>query len=287
MTSPFHLGQCRRVALTNPSKLPISLVVITFNEHKNIERCLTSVPFAKETLVVDSFSTDGTSEIAERLGAKVIQQKWLGFGAQKDFAVQSASYDWILSLDADEALSPEAAVEIQQIFFELDPRVGYRSPRMSYHLGRWIRHGGWYPDWQLRLFHRRHSKWKQVPIHELVESPQRKDLKQPILHFVFESLADQVNTNNRYSSLQAQDHVDSGKKFSWFKFLTKPWVKFLECYFLKQGFRDGFAGFVIAVGAGYSVFIRWVKIWELTRPKLTGAELTGAKGETSRVESGQ
>ncbi len=248
-------------------KIPISLVVVTLNEEKNIQRCLESVPFAAEKIVVDTMSTDKTVQIAQECGAKVFSERWRGFGPQKDWGVQQASHDWILSLDADEVLSEVAQQEVIQMFSQLDPQVGYQFPRQSYHLGRWIWHGGWYPDYQLRLFHRQFSAWKKIPIHELVEAPKKIKLVSPIKHFVFQDLAHQTQTNNRYSSLQALEHFESGKKFSYFKVLIKPWTKFIECYFLKKGFLDGFPGFVIAVGAGFSVFLRWVKVWELERKK--------------------
>jgi glycosyltransferase involved in cell wall biosynthesis len=243
-------------------KLPISVVVITKNEASNIERCLKSVPWASELLVVDSQSTDGTREKAETLGARVLNEAWRGFGPQKAFAAKAARFDWILSLDADEAVSPELSEEIQNRFAHLDPQTGYEIPRQSFHLGRWIRHGGWYPDAQLRLFHRGHSMWNEAVIHEQVICPKRERLKHRLLHSVFRNLSEQIDTNNRYSSLQAEELWARGQRFSLVKLLVKPASKFFECYFLKLGFLDGMPGFVIAVGAAYSVFLRWSKLWE-------------------------
>lgn len=244
-------------------KLPISLVVVTLNEEANIERCLRSVPFAAEVVVVDSFSTDQTRELAQKLGARVLQEKWRGYGPQKAFAVSQAQNDWILSLDADEALSPELQQEIVEKFASLQPDTGYELPRRSFHLGRWIGHGGWYPDAQLRLFNRQQSNWSDDVLHEKVQVKHKVRLKNDLLHWVFEDLSDQVLTNNKYSTLGAQNLVRAGKRFSLFKLIFKPWTKFVECYFLKQGFRDGIPGFVIAVGAGYSMFLRHAKLWEL------------------------
>lgn len=244
-------------------KLPISLVVITLNEEANIERCLKSVPFASDVVVVDSLSTDRTVEIAEKLGARVFTEKWRGYGPQKSFAVSQAKYDWILSLDADEALSPQAQQEIMEKFGGFQEEVGYELPRLSRHLGRWILHGGWYPDYQLRLFHRLHSKWSDAALHEKVEVNSKAQLQHPILHWVFESLSDQVITNDTYSSLGASNLKSAGKSFSVAKLIIKPWIKFVECYFIKLGFLDGLAGFVISVGAAYSIFLRHAKLWEL------------------------
>jgi glycosyltransferase involved in cell wall biosynthesis len=243
-------------------KLPLSLVIITLNEEKNIQRCIESVPFASEVLVMDSGSTDRTCEIAEKLGAKILTQKWMGFGMQKKQASLAASYDWILSLDADEALSRELQDEILTRFENLDPKVGYEFPRRSFHLGRWIDHGGWYPDRQLRLFHRQYAMWSEDPLHEKVLVQDRQRFKKNILHWVFKNLSHQVVTNDRYSSLGVQQLEQKGKKFSLFQLITKPWVKFVECYFWKRGFMDGLPGFIIAVGAAYSIFLRWAKLWE-------------------------
>lgn len=246
-------------------KRPLSLVVITLNEEKNIERCLRSVPFADDIVVVDSFSTDRTAELAGSLGARVISEKWRGFGAQKHFATEQAKNDWVLSLDADEALSPELAAEILARFETLDPEVGYELPRRSFHLGRWIGHGGWFPDPQLRLFNRKRAQWASSDIHEHVLADRRERFANPILHWVFEDLSDQVVTNDRYSSLQARERFARGERFSLPKLVFKPWVKFVETYFLKAGFRDGLPGFLISVSAAYSVFLRHAKLWELGR----------------------
>ncbi|MBX3041903.1 MAG: glycosyltransferase family 2 protein [Bdellovibrionaceae bacterium] len=246
-------------------KLPLSLVVITKNEEANIERCLRSAPFAADIVVVDSGSTDQTVNLAERHGARVFTEPWRGYGPQKKFAVGKATHDWVLSLDADEALSPELAKEIQERFAGLDERAGYLIPRKSFHLGRWILHGGWYPDYQLRLFNRTHAQWDEEEVHEKVEVERKERLKQPLLHWVFEGVSDQVITNDRYSSLQAGNLAKAGKRFSLLKLIFKPWSKFIECYFFKRGFQDGLPGLIIAVGAAYSVFLRWSKLWEIEK----------------------
>lgn len=247
---------------SNSAKLPISLVVITKNEESNLLRCVASAPFVSGIVVLDSGSTDATVEVARTLGAEVYQEAWRGFGKQKARATELAKYDWILNLDADEALSPELAEEIQKRFVDLDPLTGYQVPRLSRHMGRWIKHGGWFPDFQLRLYHRQNAKWTESAVHERVIAPNRAKLQHPILHWVFDDVSDQVRTNNRYSGLQAQETYERGIQFSVFKLLLKPWSKFVETYFLKFGFLDGLPGFVISVSASYSVFLRWVKLWE-------------------------
>lgn len=248
-------------------KLPISLTVITKNEEHNIERCLRSAPFVSEIVVVDSDSTDRTQEKARSLGAEVYNENWRGFGPQRRLAVAKCNYDWILTLDADEALSPELSKEIQDRFTDLEPQVGYQFPRISFHLGRWIRHGGWYPDYQLRLFNRKHSQWDEAVIHEKVIAPRTQKFQHPIRHWVFQDLFHQVQTNNRYSTLQAEDLHKKGKGFSFWKLIFKPKSKFFETYVFKLGFLDGRAGFIIAVGAAYSVFLKWSKLWELEKLK--------------------
>jgi glycosyltransferase involved in cell wall biosynthesis len=249
------------------TNLPLSLVVVALNEEVNIERCLRSVPFVSDIVVVDSFSTDRTVEIAQKLGANVIQEKWRGYGPQKAFAVSQAKHDWVLSLDADEALSPELQKEILAKFATFNPEVGYEIPRRSYHLGRWISHGGWYPDAQLRLFNRQYSQWSQDALHEKVQVKSKERLKCDMLHWVFDDLSDQVRTNDKYSSLGAHNLQNSGKDFSLLKLIFKPGIKFLECYVLKRGFLDGLPGFIIAVGAGYSIFLRHAKLWEIKMKK--------------------
>lgn len=244
----------------------LSLAIICLNEVQNIERCIRSVPFATEVVVVDSGSTDGTAEAAEALGARVVQREWLGFREQKRLATSLCSNDWVLSLDADEELSLQAIQEVTALMTDpsFESADGYEFPRLTWNLGRWIRHGGWYPDWQLRLFDRRRAAWQGgLHVHERVEANVVRRLVHPILHRPFADLAKQIETNNRYSGLGAQELVGKGVHFSLLKLLLKPVSKFFETYVLKGGFRDGLAGFVIAVGAGYSVFLKFAKLWEL------------------------
>lgn len=244
-------------------KLPLALVVVTKNEENHIERCLRSVPFASDVVVLDSGSEDRTLILARECGARVFVEEWRGFGPQKKRGAELAEQDWILSLDADEALSPELAEEISRLFETLDPHTGYLLPRRSFHLGRWIDHGGWRPDRQLRLFNRRHSQWNEARVHEKVVVEKTARLNEPILHWVFDDLSDQVITNDKYSSLQARALFDRGVRFSLWKLIFKPWGKFLETYFFKRGFMDGLPGFIISVGAAYSLFLRFAKLWEL------------------------
>lgn len=245
---------------------PITLTVITLNAESHIARCLSSVPFAADKVVLDSGSTDRTVEIAKSLGARVFTEEWRGFGAQKRRAGHLALHPWILNLDADEALSPEAQAEVEALLNNLPASVpAFSFPRLSYHLGRWIRHGGWYPDRQVRLYDRRATDWSEAKIHEKIQASVVRPLVSPLHHWVFSSLDHQVATNNRYSGLGAEELHRSGRKFRLFHLLVKPHVKFLEVYLFKLGFLDGLPGFIIAVGAAYSVFLKWSKLWELER----------------------
>lgn len=246
---------------------PLSLVVITRNAEEHIARCLRSVPFAADLVVLDSGSTDQTVTIAKNLGARVFVEEWRGFGRQKRRATELAKFDWVLNLDADEALSEASQAEVKALLASPPGSAAFAFPRVSFHLGRWIWHGGWYPDWQIRLYDRRHANWSEDDIHEKVKSPSISRLKNPIEHFVFKDLFDQVATNNRYSTLGAETLFKKGRSFWLFNLIMKPQIKFLETYIWKRGFLDGLPGLIIAVGAGYSVFLKWAKLWELRKLK--------------------
>lgn len=255
-----------QTAPSSPSRVQLSLAIITLNEEANLERCIRSVPFADEVIVLDSGSTDSTIDLAKSLGAKTFIESWRGFRDQKRRATDLCRNDWVLSLDADEALSPEAAKKIEKLLASADlaRATGYELPRLTWTLGRWIRHGGWYPDRQLRLYDRRSSKWEGGEhVHERVKTRVSSRLEMPIYHWPFPDLAAQIETNNRYSTLGAQEQIRRQKKFSLAKLLFKPVSKFLETYLIKKGFLDGLPGFIISIGAAYSIFLKYAKQWEL------------------------
>ncbi len=247
----------------NKQKIPVSAVLISLNEQANIERAISSVSWADDIVVYDSGSTDETCNIARKLGANVITGPWLGFGKTKQTATSYAKNDWVFSIDCDEEATSDFELEIRNKMTSLGSETAYRVPRQSRYLGRWIKFGGWYPDYQTRLFNKKFSQWNESKIHEKVEAKAYANLSTSLNHYVFKNIEHQVQTNNRYSTLQAQEMFASRKKFSWFHFFTKPWVKFIECYFLKRGFLDAYPGFVIACNAGYSVFLKWAKLREL------------------------
>lgn len=245
-------------------KIPISVAIITRDEEANIRRCLESVTFADDIVVLDSESADRTVEIAKSLGARVFVEPFRGFGLQKRRAVELCRHDWVLSLDADEALSEPAKAALQTLVTSSELRENsYRFSRLSFHMGRWIRHGGWYPDWQIRFFNRQNANWSDSHVHEKVQSDSVGTIGGDIHHWVFDDLTDQIKTNNNYSSLGARQLAKKGRRFSMFRLIFKPVSKFLETYIWKRGFLDGLPGFIIAVGAAYSVFLKFAKLWEI------------------------
>jgi glycosyltransferase involved in cell wall biosynthesis len=267
---------------------PISLVVITKNEEAHIESCIRSVPWASDIVVLDSESQDQTASLAQNLGARVFIEKFRGFKEQKQRVTELAKFDWVLSLDADERLSPALQQELKEFFSNFDfaeakmaanythtslsgPIDGLTFPRRSWFLGRWINFGGWYPDYQLRFFNRKKAQWIGDQVHEKISSIEGRNgltihrMKSEIEHYVFESISDQVITNDKYSTLGAKALQNQNVKFSLARLILKPISKFIECYLLKQGFRDGLPGFIIAVSAAYSMFLKQAKLWELEK----------------------
>ena len=249
--------------------MKISTVIIAHNEEAKIADAINSVIWADEILLVDSESTDQTREIAESLGAKVIVQKWLGFSKQKQFAVDSAENDWILSLDADEQISEKLKTEILELKNLSADKLadGYKIPRLSIYMNRPIRHSGWYPDWQLRFFNRTKGKWKDVIIHESVEMQSDAKigkLSKDILHLSVENAAHHHRMiGERYAPLAAKQMFERGKRTSPFKIAFSAWSTFVQTYFLKLGFLDGFAGFSIAYFAAHHAFLKHLLLYEM------------------------
>jgi glycosyltransferase involved in cell wall biosynthesis len=245
----------------------LSVTIITFNEEENIRDCLESVKWADEIIVVDSFSTDKTVEICNEYTEKVLQRKWPGFLKQKHFAQEQATGDWILNLDADERLSLEAATEIKKEILNGTPDVdGFVFHRQSYYLGRWIKHGGWYPDAKLRLIRKDSGRWSGESLHEkLVCDGKVKRLNGKILHYVYRDIAHQLETVDSFSRISADIWLKKGKRFKLFLLLTKPPISFLTTYIWKGGILDGIPGFIISVITSYYVFLKYAKLWELRK----------------------
>jgi glycosyltransferase involved in cell wall biosynthesis len=247
----------------------ISAVIIAFNEEKQIAEAIASVEWADEIIVVDSESMDRTREIAEGLGAKVIVNKWPGFAAQKQLGTDAAQNDWIFSLDADERVSDKLRREIQEICDRAGgpDADGYRIPRLSFYMGRAIRHSGWYPDWQLRFFDRRKGRWKNVEVHESVEmAPDAGTmrLKSEIEHFSIENAAHHHKIlGERYAPLAARQMYADGRRTSPLKIAISGPAAFIRAYILKLGFLDGFPGYCIAKFAAHHAFLKYTLLWEM------------------------
>ena len=269
--------------------LSISAVLITLNEERRLPRALASLSaahaVADEILVVDSGSTDRTREIAEAHGARVISHPWEGYARQKNFAAEQAKHPWILSLDADEVVTPELAAELREIKTQgPGEAAGFRMPRLASYRGRWIRHSGWYPDHKLRLYDRRRARWVGDYVHESVHvdgpSANIRTLRGDLQHFTCDSLAEHFRTTDRYTSLAAQEACAQGGRpgGKWIlpravamTVVAPPW-KFFETYFLRQGFRDGLSGLIIAGMAGFYVFWKYAKLCELLRARERSGE---------------
>ena len=244
------------------TRQPLSVAIITLNAASQLEACLQSARFADEIVVVDSGSTDGTQTLAERYGARVIPQPWLGFGPQKQFAVDAAQHDWVLCLDADERVSPELQSAIEQALQQ--PATGaFRFARCNRFLGRYLKHGEGYPDWSLRLFDRRHAHWSDDAVHEkVVTQAAVGTLRGDLLHDSAETLASYLTKQNRYTSLAADMALQAGKRASFGRLAFSPVVRFIKFYLIRQGFRDGLPGLIhIAIGCMNS-FLKYAKMLE-------------------------
>lgn len=244
----------------------ISAVIITYNEERNIQRCLDSlVGVVDEIVVVDSFSKDNTAEICKKAGAKFIQNPFKGHIEQKNFAITQASYPHILSLDADEALTKELATSIGIVKqnFTAD---AYQLNRLTNYCGKWIKHCGWYPDKKLRLWDSRKGAWGGVNPHDkyiMQEGSKIDNLKGDLLHYSFYSIQQHVGQVNYFSEIAANALFEKGKKVSVFYIMISPIAKFLRDYVWKRGFMDGYYGLVISVISSYAKFLKYAKLRSL------------------------
>jgi glycosyltransferase involved in cell wall biosynthesis len=247
---------------------PLSVVIITFNEERNIARCIESVrQLADEIIVLDSYSTDDTVSIARSLGAVVHQEKFRGYIGQKNMAMWLATHHHILSLDADEALDAQLAAAIQRAKTDLSFRA-YTMNRCTCYCGHFIRYGLWYPDRKLRLFDRRIAEWGGLNPHDKVQLKQSckvQHLPGDILHYSFNTAEDLPWQNNRMSSIAATSLYAAGKRSNWMHIIFRPAWAFVNGYFLRRGFLNGFDGFTIAVHTSHQVFMKWSKLYRLQK----------------------
>ncbi len=245
--------------------MKISAVIITFNEEERLPAALQSLEgIASEIIVVDSHSTDDTVKIARNFGCRVFIRDWTNYADQKNFGQSQASFPWILSLDADERLSPELREEIISLLPTEPECAGFSMPRRVFYLGRWIRHGGWYPDRRVRLFRRDRAFWEGEYVHEkLVVNGEIKKLKGDILHFTYRHITDHMRRINLFSELGAKKLYVQRKKCHWYHLIFLPIFRFIRNYIFLGGFLDGFPGLVIAGLSSYAIFARYAKLKEI------------------------
>lgn len=256
----------------------LTVTVITRNESANIDAALASVSWADEVIVVDSESTDDTAAIARRRGARVEVRPWPGYGAQKNYAASIAAHNWILSLDADERVPAALATEIRALLASDPPRRGYRMPRLTFYLGRWIRGTDWYPDYQLRLYDRRAGTWMDRRVHESVRlDGQPGTLRHALEHFAYRDISHHLATIDRYTTLAAEQMATAGRSPSAAELLIHPPFAFVRNYVLRRGFMVGSAGLIVSVLNSYYVFLKLAKARELGR---------GASPEARRARGG-
>ena len=247
--------------------MKLTVTVITYNEAQHIAAALDSVSWADEIIVVDSGSTDGTAEIARTKATRVIVRDWPGYSAQKNFAADQARNDWVLSMDADERVTPALADEIRELLARGPDARGYRIRRVSFYLGQWIRTTDWWPDFQLRLYDRRAGRWNAVKIHEsfkLTEGRPRK-LRREMEHYAYRDVSHHLQKIDAYTTLLADQWVEEGRRTNAFRVAIHPLLAFLRNYVWRAGFRQGTTGLVISLLNSYYVFLKFAKLWERQR----------------------
>lgn len=247
--------------------LGLSVAIITNNEEEEIKDCLECVKWADEIVVVDSYSTDNTLGICRQYTDKVFQNEWSGFSNQKNYAVDLTKNPWVLILDADERVSEGLRKEIKEIL-DKDPEVdGYFIPRKSYFLGRWIRYGGWYPDYSIRLFRKDKGRFEQREVHESVRiNGKAGRLRNPLEHYTYRSLSEYLQRMDRYSTLAAREMARRGRRAGPVNILFRPFFTFFRMYILQLGFRDGIYGLLLSILYSYYTLSKYAKLWEINNP---------------------
>ena len=242
----------------------LSVTLITLNEESNIRTCLDSVRFADEIIVVDSGSRDLTQSIAKEFKAQVFQESWKGFAGQKNSAQDKAKGPWILNIDADERVTEELRLEIQEALKKDPPVAGFRIPRKNFFCGQWIRHGGWYPNFQLRLYRKEAGKFAPREVHEQVEvKGPVGTLNSPLEHYTYRSISDYLKRMDRYSELSARQYLKDGRRVSWPTILLRSWFTFVQMWVLKRGFLDGANGLILAALYSQYTFLKYTKLKQL------------------------
>ena len=240
--------------------MKITATIITLNEERNIARAIESLRCCDEILMLDSGSSDHTLDVAKNLGARVIETAWHGYATQKNLAAEQAANDWILSIDADEALSESLEGEIWNLKKNGPKHDAYTMPRLAQYLGRWIFHGGWYPDRKVRLYHRGKARWIGEFVHESVKVDGRVGhLDANLLHYTCESLSEHMKTMDRYTTLAAEEMVARRRKVPTHRLVIDPAWTFVKGYFLQRGFLDGLEGLAIAYMSSLYTFLKYAK----------------------------
>ena len=242
----------------------MTVTIITQDEAQHIAAAIDSASWADEVLVVDSGSTDDTIAIATARGVRVMSRTWPGYVDQKNYAASVAAHDWIFSLDADERVTPALAEEVQRVIASDPVERAFRVPRVTFHLGRWVRTTDFYPDYQTRLYDRRSARWQGKYVHEsVVADGPSGQLTHELQHYSYRDLADHLDRINRYSTLSARQMYESGRRANALDLLLHPPAAFLRNYLLRGGFADGAAGLTLSLVNAYSVFVKFAKLWEL------------------------
>jgi glycosyltransferase involved in cell wall biosynthesis len=241
----------------------ISVYILTFNNERTIARCLKSVRWADELVLVDSYSTDGTMEICRRFTDQVYQRKWTNHQDQYQYAADLTANRWVMFVDADEEVPPELAQEIKEELRTNNGQWdGYIAHRRTYYLGRWIQYGGWYPDYEIRLYDRNKGRWEGGLHAKVMVEGRVKTLRNRYYHYTYRDISDQIQTIDRYSQIAAEDMLGEGRRFSLLHMALNPPLRFIKEYVFKRGFLDGLPGLIIASSTMFYVFIKYAKLWE-------------------------
>jgi len=248
-------------------KKGISVCIITKNEEDSIKKCISSLNWANEVIVLDSFSTDRTLEIAKRMNARIYRRKFDNFVKQKNACISYARHEWILALDADEVITAKLAeIILMKISSQETEYSGYYIPRKTFYLNQWIKHSGWYPNYTVRLFKKNSGKFEGPGVHETVKVKGHTcKIKLPLHHYSYRNIGEHIDKINFYSTLIAHEKYSQGKRSSVIWAILKSISKFFLTYFWKLGFLDGRAGLIISVLGGYYNFQKYIKLWELQK----------------------
>lgn len=243
--------------------MSISISIICYNEEKKIRRCLESVKWADEIVILDSYSTDNTLNICREYTGKIFQHKFDGHIQQKNRAIDLCSNDWIFCIDADEVVSDELRNSIQNLDPGKNDIKGYYAARRVFYIGKWINHGGWYPDLKVRLINKNSGRWGGINPHdELKVNGKTAELNGDLLHYSYENIFAHINQVNKFTDIISEEYKKLGKKPSVLNLTLRPFYKFIKMYFIKLGFLDGTRGFIIACIGAFYVFMKFVKLYE-------------------------